>query len=112
MYRYVDTDPKAFAAAYGEFGEGMAENMFTFRSAVKLAGGGVQVDYLVEGTYISMYRKAWMIDPDGVWVPVDDVTRTGMRFNPRTRHSMVRGIVIGNARPDGSIPHVLPVNIN
>ncbi|MNS80112.1 hypothetical protein D3C72_1137790 [compost metagenome] len=110
MYRYVDTDSKAFAAAYGEFGEGMNENMFTFRAAVRLAGSGVQVDYLVEGTYLSMYRRAWMIDPDGVWVPVDDVTRTGYKFNPRTRHSMVRGIVLDNW--GGRLPRVIPVNVN
>ncbi len=38
MFKYMSTDPKAFSTAYGEFGEGMAENFCTFRAAIKLAG--------------------------------------------------------------------------
>jgi hypothetical protein len=110
MMRYMDTDSKAFAMAYGEFGEGMAENMFTFQAAVRLAGGGVKVDYLIEGTLVSMYRKQWVVDADGYWNISDDTSFQGLPWNPKTRHSMVRGMIIGNSEA-GKIPHFNPVEL-
>ncbi|WP_374074689.1 hypothetical protein [Bdellovibrio bacteriovorus] len=109
MYRYMNSDPKAFAAAYGAFGEGMAENHFTFRTAMKLAGPGVGVDYLIEGTYISMYFREWSINSQGRWVPALERPKyKGLPFNPATRHSRVRGMIIGNSDA-GRVPHMTPV---
>lgn len=109
MYKNMNSNSKAFAAAYGEFGEGMAENLFTFRSAMKLAGSGVNIDYLIEGTHISMYFKEWTMDAKGRWAPTAGVPRyKGMPFNPATRHSRVRGIIVGNSDA-GKVPRMMPV---
>ena len=96
MSRTLNSDPKAFSAAYGSFGEGMAENMFTFRLAMDIAGPGVEIDYLIEGTRISMYYRSWQTDSNGNWVPMSEPSKKGLPFNPKTRHTRVRGIVIGN----------------
>ena len=76
MYKTMNSDPKAFATAYGKFGEGMAENLFTFRAAMAMAGSGVTIDYLIEGTKISMYNRSWITGPDGTWYPsVSEILR-------------------------------------
>lgn len=110
MYKYMNSDPKAFSAAYGVFGEGMAENLFTFKAAMRLAGPGVDVNYLIEGTYISMYYRQWIIDSKGAWVPAMRTAKyKGLPFNPATRHTRARGVVIGN-NPSVTLPHnVTPV---
>ncbi|MGZ3774110.1 MAG: hypothetical protein ACXVCY_09035 [Pseudobdellovibrionaceae bacterium] len=105
MNKYMSSDEKAFAAAYGEFGQGMAENLFTFKAAMGLAGPGVDVSYLIEGTYISMYFREWIIDSHGRWIPaVKTANYKGLPFNPATRHSRVRGLVLGN-NPSVTVPH-------
>ncbi|MGZ3771039.1 MAG: hypothetical protein ACXWRZ_13920, partial [Bdellovibrio sp.] len=107
MYKYMNSDPKAFSAAYGEFGEGMSENLFTFKTAMRLAGAGVDVSYLIEGTYISMYFREWTIDSNGRWIPARETARyKGLPFNPATRHSRARGMIIGN-NPSVTVPHNL-----
>lgn len=108
MYKYMNSDPKAFAAAYGEFGEGMAENVFTFRSAMRMAGPNVLVDYLIEGTYLSMYYRQWAIDTQGRWVAVGSPTYKGLPFDPATRHSQARGLILGNSEA-GKLPQMTPV---
>ncbi|MBV2169610.1 MAG: hypothetical protein KUL82_12970 [Bdellovibrio sp.] len=106
MYKNMNTDPKAFAVAYGQFGEGMAENLFTFRTAMKLAGPGVSVDYLIEGTYISMYFREWTVNGQGLWSPsLERPMYKGLPFNPATRHSRVRGMIIGNSGAN-KVPHM------
>lgn len=110
MYKYMNSDAKAFAAAYGEFGEGMSENAFTFKAALNMAGPGVGIDYLIEGTYISMYFREWNIDARGRWVPMIQSPRyKGLPFRPETRHSRVRGMIIGNSDA-GKVPHMTPVS--
>jgi hypothetical protein len=106
MYKNMTGDPRAFAAAYGAFGEGMATNPFTFQSAMSLAGPGVLIDFLVEGTKISMYYKQWVTDSSGKWVPADKMPDSELypKFEPRTRHSKIRGVVIGN-NPGDMMPH-------
>lgn len=109
MYKHMNSNPKAFSAAYASFGEGMAENLFTFRTAMKLAGPGISVDYLIEGTYISMYFREWTVDGEGKWAPNFDKPKyKGLPFNPATRHSQVRGMIIGNSDA-GKVPHIVPV---
>ncbi|WP_226987830.1 hypothetical protein [Bdellovibrio bacteriovorus] len=109
MYKTMNSDPKAFAAAYGSFGEGMAENLFTFRAAMAIAGAGTTIDYLVEGTHINMYFREWMVNGSGRWVPaVQSPNYKGLPFQPATRHSKVRGMIIGNSDA-GKIPHMMPV---
>jgi hypothetical protein len=71
-----------------------------------MAGPGVLIDFLVEGTRISMFYKQWVTDADGKWVPAEKMPDSDMipKFDPRTRHSKIRGIVIGN-NPGDIMPH-------
>jgi hypothetical protein len=109
MYKTMNSDPKAFAAAYGKFGEGMAENLFTFRAAMAIAGSGVTIDYLIEGTKISMYNRSWITGPEGEWYPSTEGSMyKGLPFEPQTRHSRVRGVIIGNS-PASKVPLLNPV---
>ncbi|WII73636.1 hypothetical protein QJS83_07085 [Bdellovibrio sp. 22V] len=110
MYKYMNSNPKAFAAAYGKFGEGMAENHFTFKAAVKMAGPGTTMDYLVEGTHTNMYYREWTVGDNGRWVPSPTTGQKykGLPFKPQTRHSRVRGMIIGNSDA-GKLPHMTPV---
>ncbi|MGE3262960.1 MAG: hypothetical protein AB7K68_14360 [Bacteriovoracia bacterium] len=48
----ADSD-QAYAEASARFGKAMMANQFTFRTAVLLAGSGVQLDYIVEGRDLS-----------------------------------------------------------
>jgi hypothetical protein len=95
MRATVNVDPRAFSAAYGEFGEAMAENAFTFKAAVDIAGPGVVIDYLIEGTRISMLYRKWQTDSQGRWVPVFPANQNGHPFEPIIRHSKARGVVVG-----------------
>ena len=105
MSKTIHSDPRAFAVAYGQFGEGMARNMFTFGAAVKLAGEGVGVEYLIEGTLLSMYYRSWTIDSSGRWIAnLVKPNYKGLQFNPATRHSRVRGLMIGE-KEVGKMPN-------
>lgn len=99
MNQFQNTDFKAFSAAYGNFGEGMAENLFTFKTAMRAAGAGVRLDYLIEGTYISMFFRSWVVDSEGRLVAEHLPIYKGMAFEPTKRHSRVRGLIVG--RGDG-----------
>lgn len=91
----VDKDPKAFTAAYGEFGEAMAENAFTFKLAMNLAGPGAVIDYLIEGTMTSMYFRRWITTQYGNWIPIKYQSHHGGQFDPQVRHSKARGVITG-----------------
>jgi len=92
-------DSKAFARAYGEFGEQMAKNFVTFRTALELAGPGVEIDYLLEGERISMYYKAWLTtDTPNRWQlvvnPNSHPRDPAFPFEPRLRRSKARGLAV------------------
>lgn len=92
-------DPKAFARAYGELGEAMTKNFITFRTVLELAGPGVEINYLLEGSRISMYYKSWVTTATpNRWRLIADPNGppqgTPFPFEPRLRRSKARGIVV------------------
>ncbi len=111
MYKTMNSDPRAFSAAYGEFGEAMNENAFTFKAAMEMAGPGAIIEYTIEGTKISMYYRQWQTDAAGRWIQVSIPSKTGLPFDPRLRRSKARGIVIGNNPGDVVNPFIKPVSM-
>jgi hypothetical protein len=53
----AERNRKAFVEAYARFGKGMMANQFTLQSALSWAGEGVILDYRIEGTDVSAYRR-------------------------------------------------------
>lgn len=109
MNQLRNTDSKAFSAAYGRFGEGMAENLFTFTAAIRAAGEGTRVDYLLEGTYISMFLRSWIVDSRGQLVLDPWPIYKGSAFQPAQRHSRLRGLLVGREE-SGSLPQMKRVS--
>lgn len=95
MNKYLNQNDSAFSIAYGEFGEGMAANMFAFRYATRIAGPDLLMSYLVQGTRFSLYAKEWVTDEQGQWWPV---TYSGDRkpVDPRFIHSDFRRDLLTN----------------
>ncbi|MGZ3798139.1 MAG: hypothetical protein ACXVB1_17335, partial [Pseudobdellovibrionaceae bacterium] len=92
-------DAKAFTRAYGEFGEAMAKNFATFRTVLELAGPGVEISYLLEGTRLSMYYKSWVTtETPNKWAVEDNPNelnkQTPFPFEPRLHRSKIRGIIV------------------
>ncbi|MBS1971821.1 MAG: hypothetical protein JSU04_16030 [Bdellovibrionales bacterium] len=90
-------DPKAYAAAYGRFGEAMTKNHMTYRAALEIAGPGIEISYLVEGAKISMYYKAWRTTRQpNQWDLTDDpnAKEGAYPFEPRLRHSQIQGLIV------------------
>lgn len=111
MYKTMNSDPRAFSAAYGEFGEAMNENAFTFKAAMDMAGPGTMIEYTIEGTKLSMYYRQWQTDSSGRWIQVSVPSKTGLPFDPKLRRSKARGIVIGNNPGDVVNPFIKPVSM-
>lgn len=90
-------DPKAYAAAYGRFGEAMTKNHIAYRTALEIAGPGIEISYLVEGAKISMYYKAWRTTREpNQWDLTDDpnAKEGAYPFEPRLRHSQIQGLIV------------------
>lgn len=64
MRANVGRNRKAFTSAYAEFGKAMTRNQFTFQTAMKLAGGGLKIDYRIEGERVSRYELQFEISDD------------------------------------------------
>ncbi|HEY8269383.1 MAG TPA: hypothetical protein VIG33_00725 [Pseudobdellovibrionaceae bacterium] len=103
MYTEKNRDAKAFARAYGEFGEAMAKNFITFRTVLELAGPGVEINYLIEGARMSMYYKSWTTtEVPNQWSVANNPNDRGkssdknseLPFEPRLHRSKTRGIIV------------------
>lgn len=94
-----DRDPVAFTEAYAKFGEAFGKNHITFRSALELAGPGVELRYLLEGTRLSLYFKSWKTTEtpnrwDSVYDPDVAGSQAPLPFEPRLRHTRLRGLIL------------------
>lgn len=94
-----DRDPVAFTEAYAKFGEAFGKNHITFRSALELAGPGVELRYLLEGTRLSLYFKSWKTtETPNRWATVYNPDEKGpqapLPFEPRLRHTRLRGLIL------------------
>ena len=64
--RALDSEKeRAATLAYAKFGENMLTNQFTFQLGTMLAGKGLNLDYVVEGTDISSYVSTLENDETG-----------------------------------------------
>jgi len=98
MSSVQNSDAKAFSAAYGEFGRAMGTNVFTFRTVLQLAGAGAKIDYLLEGTKISMYYKSWTTTSvANQWEltadPMKNSDSQNIPFEPKIHQSKNRGFM-------------------
>jgi hypothetical protein len=92
-------DPKAFARAYGDLGQAIVKNFITFRTILEIAGPGVEINYLLEGSRISMYYKSWITtETPNKWLVVDNPNgrnkNSPFPFEPRMRRSKIRGLIV------------------
>jgi hypothetical protein len=108
MAETQNTDAKAFSAAYAQFGEAMGTNMFTFRTALQLAGAGAKIDYLLEGTKFSMYYKSWeTTSTPNRWAVTSNASASGKKqipFDPKTLRSKTRGFLFAPGNGKGQRP--------
>lgn len=89
MGKQRNKNDAAFAVAYGEFGEGMAKNLFAFQYAKRIAGPDLMLSYLIQGTRLSLYMREWKTDVDGNWIPVK-YSGDKRPVDPRFIHSEFR----------------------
>jgi hypothetical protein len=95
---------KSFVEAYARAGQAMLTNQFLFQTVLEMAGGGVDIEYRIEGTDISSYRLALeTTDQVGHLVRED---RPPMLDNPvgRGQPTRERGVIVTPDWPYGYSP--------
>lgn len=102
----VQQDDKAFVKAYADFGQAMLKNQFTFQTALRLAGPGVNVAYKIESTSFSKVQYEFVTTENPlVLTPVASAQNDeDAKNNVDTSASENRGVLLNKGRPHVLVP--------